>query len=274
MAERLNPLSLIGASADPTLSDRLTQSAKSTSDLQRSLAEIAQKNRAQLEAQKMAGEASRDVGMIGQKTLPEHMIKANPTAHSWLTNQLQSGLDLDEANITKAYGDAGVSAARMGQWPLPESMTTLGDLNRNLQLKRGMPLDTLRGVAQRPLTRVQTADRGGEETIVKRLDVGPGLTLEPKTIKTTRGREVTVTSKDDARNREIVDSVLDSLKNKRSSDGKTSALIEANIFHHTENPTGQYQIKRAKRVGNITEVEVFDRVNPQGPTWTYKLRGI
>ena len=100
------------------------------------------------------------------------------------------------------------------------------------------------------------------------------MTLEPKTIKTTKGREVTVTSKDDARNREIVDRVLDSLKNKRSLDGKTSALIEANIFHPTENPTGQYQIKRAREVGNITEIEVFDRVDPQGPTQIHRLKGI
>tara|TARA_R100001082_G_scaffold32102_1_gene16463 strand:- start:13663 stop:14478 length:816 start_codon:yes stop_codon:yes gene_type:complete len=242
MAERLNPLSMIGASNDPTLGDRLTQSAKATSDLQSGLAKIAQQNRAQLEAQKMAGDTSRATALIGQGVMPQPMIKLHPDAAAWMSNKTQSELDLNESNILKNFGDAGVSATKMARWPV--KLDKLGDLGPNMRLKPGLTPGELKGVSERPLTSVGTTDSG--EQIIKQSFLVPkkgslALVPEERTIK--RGSKVEVKSKDDVKNQEIVDDMLDRLNNTRDPKDPTLSIMEAkNIYHPTYNPQGAYEM--------------------------------
>ena len=242
MAERLNPLSMIGASSDPTLGDRLTQSAKATSDLQSGLAKIAQQNRAQLEAQRMAGDTSRATALIGQKIMPDSMISTYPKAQTAISNLRQSDLDLNQSNIYKNFGDTGVSLARMGQWPL--GIDKLGDLGPSMRLKQGLTLGELKGVAERPLTKVGTTDSGEETIKQRRLVPQRGsivLVPEERTIK--KGSKVNVESKDDAKNQEIVYDMLDRLNNTRDPNDPTRSIMEAkNIYHPTYNPQGAYRM--------------------------------
>ena len=242
MAERLNPLSMIGASSDPTLGDRLTQSAKATSDLQGGLAKIAQQNRAQLEAQKMAGDTSIATSFINKNIMPENMILTHPKAATAISNLRQSELDLNESNILKNFGAAGESATKMGRWP--QNLDQLGDLGPNMRLKPGITPYELKGMAQRPLTEVATKDKGKRTVKESRLVPSPdSITLVPQELTSEQGSEVTVKSKDDAKNQEIVYDMLDRLHNTRDPNDPTRSIMEAkNIYHPTYNPQGAYRM--------------------------------
>tara|TARA_Y100001938_G_scaffold141028_1_gene210193 strand:- start:732 stop:1556 length:825 start_codon:yes stop_codon:yes gene_type:complete len=157
MAERLNPLSMIGASSDPTLGDRLTQSAKATSDLQSGLAKIAQQNRAQLEAQRMAGDTSRATALINKNVMPDSMISTHPKAATAISNLRQSGIDLASAQGLLARYGALEHGANIGLRPqiLPEGQQytfggTTGAGADATKLSRFTPIPVLKARLSQP----------------------------------------------------------------------------------------------------------------------------